>query len=36
MNKKEAHISNHFTCHTWLHDNRLIVCTEQGELLLLE
>ena len=36
MNKKEAHVSNHFTCHTWLPDGRLIVCTDQGEIMLLE
>jgi len=34
--KKEAHISNCFTCHTWLPDGRLIVCTDQGEIMLLE
>lgn len=36
MNKKEAHVSNHFTCHTWLPDGRLLVCTDQGEILWLE
>ena len=34
--KKEAHISNNFTCHTWLPDGRLIVCTDMGEIMLLE
>jgi hypothetical protein len=34
--KKEAHISNNFTCHAWLPDGRLIVCTDQGEIMLLE
>lgn len=34
--KKESHISNNYTCHTWLPDGRLIVCTDQGEILLLE
>lgn len=36
MTKKEQHISNHLTCHTWLPDGRAIVCTDQGELLLIE
>jgi len=26
--KKEAHISNNFTCHTWLPDGKIIVCTD--------
>lgn len=34
--KKEAHISNNYTCHTWLPDQRLLVCTDQGEIMLLE
>ena len=34
--KKEAHISNNYTCHSWLPDGRLIVCTDQGEIMLLE
>jgi hypothetical protein len=34
--KKESHISNHYTCHTWLPDGRLLVCTDQGEIMLLE
>jgi hypothetical protein len=33
--KKEAHISNNFTCHAWL-EGRLIVCTDSGEIMLLE
>lgn len=36
MSKKDAHVSNHFTCHAWLQDGRLIVCTDQGEIMLLE
>lgn len=34
--KREYHFSNHFTCHCWLPDGKTIVCTDQGELLLLE
>lgn len=36
LTKKESHISNHYTCHTWLPEGKIIVCTDQGELLLLE
>jgi len=36
MQKKDAQISNHYTCHAWLPEGRIIVCTDQGELLLLE
>lgn len=37
--KKEAHISNNYTCHAWLpdgKDGKLILCTDQGEIMLLE
>jgi hypothetical protein len=34
--KKETYISNNYTCHTWLPDGRLIVCTDQGDIMLLE
>ena len=34
--KKEGHISSNYTCHTWLPDGRLLVCTDQGEIMLLE
>lgn len=34
--KKDSHISNNYTCHTWLPDGRLLVCTDQGEIMLLE
>ena len=34
--KKESHISNNYTCHTWLPEGKIIICTDQGELLLLE
>jgi len=36
IQKKEAHISNNYTCHTWLADGRLLVCTDVGEIMLLE
>lgn len=34
--KKESHISGTYTCHTWMPDGRLIICTDQGEIMLLE
>lgn len=34
--KKESHISNNYTCHSWLPDGRFIVCTDQGEIMLLD
>jgi hypothetical protein len=34
--KKDPHISNNYTCHTWLPDGRLLVCTDKGEIMLLE
>jgi len=34
--KKEANISSNYTCHTWLPDGRILVCTDKGEILLLE
>ena len=36
IGKKESHISNNYTCHAWLQDGRLLVCTDQGEIMLLE
>ena len=36
MAKKESHISNRFMCHTWMPDGKIIVATDQGELLLCE
>ena len=36
ITKKESHIANHYTCHTWLPEGKIIICTDQGELLLLE
>jgi hypothetical protein len=34
--KKESHISNNYTCHTWTPDGKLLVCTDQGDIMLLE
>jgi len=36
IQKKDNHISSNYTCHTWLPDGKLIVCTDQGEIMLLE
>lgn len=36
ISKKESHISSHYTCHTWLPDGKIIICTNQGEMLYLE
>ena len=36
MLKKDAQISSNYTCHAWLPEGRIIVCTDQGELILLE
>ena len=35
IEKKEQHISMHYTCHLWI-EGRLLVCTDQGEILLLD
>lgn len=34
--KKEHDISTTYTCHTWLPDGRIAVCTELGQIMLLE
>lgn len=34
--KKDPALSSNYTCHTWLPDGRILVCTENGELLILE
>jgi len=36
MNKKEAHLSNHYTCHSWLNDGKLVIGTDNGEVLLFD
>jgi len=35
MNGKDAEISTNFTCHTWLKDGNLAVCTDEGDVLIL-
>jgi hypothetical protein len=34
--KKEAHVSNNYTAHLWLPEGRLLVATDQGEIMLCE
>jgi hypothetical protein len=34
--KKDLAVSTNYTCHTWLSDGRILLCTDQGEILLLE
>jgi hypothetical protein len=36
MAKKDVKISTHYTCHAWMQDEKIIVCTDQGEIMLLE
>lgn len=37
LNLKDGRISTAYSCHTWMQDTgRLIVCTENGEILLCE
>jgi len=36
MSKKESHISSNYTCHGWLNDGKILVCTDQGEILYCE
>jgi hypothetical protein len=36
ITKAEGHVSKNYTCHTWLPDGRLLICTDQGEIMLLE
>lgn len=36
LNKKEAHISNNYTCHCWLPEGRFLVCTDAGDIMLCE
>ena len=33
---KDAHFSNNYTCHKWLNDGRFIICTDHGQIMLLE
>jgi len=34
--KKEAEVSTNYTCHTWLPDGRIALCTDLGQILILE
>ena len=34
LNKKEAHISNNYTCHCWLPEGKFLVCTDAGDIML--
>jgi hypothetical protein len=34
--KKEPEVSSTFTCHTWLPDGRIAVCTDMGQIMLLD
>ena len=34
MKNKDPHVSNNFTAHLWLGDGRLLVGTDQGEIML--
>ena len=36
MAKKDVKISTHYTCHAWMPDEKIIVCTDIGEIMLLE
>ena len=36
INNKDTDITTRYSCHTWMHDGRLIVCTELGEIIILE
>jgi hypothetical protein len=36
LNKKEQHISSHYTCHCWLADGKFLVGTDQGDIIYCE
>ncbi len=37
INNKDRNISTAYSCHAWMQDTgRLVVCTENGEIMLLE
>ena len=36
LNKKETTLSTNFMCHAWLHDGKLVVGTENGEVLIFD
>lgn len=36
MQKKEQHISSNYTAHCWLPDHRILVGTDQGDIIICE
>ena len=36
VNNKDRELSTKYSCHAWMQDGRLVVCTELGEVMLLE
>lgn len=36
MHKKETNISTNYTCHTVLSDGRILICTDMGDVILME
>ena len=36
LHNKEMEITTRYTCHAWMADGKLIVCTDQGEIILCE
>lgn len=36
IQKKDLAISTNYTCHTWLSDGRILICNDQGDIVLLE
>ena len=34
--KKEAHVSSNYSTHLWLPEGRLLVSTDQGEIMIIE
>jgi hypothetical protein len=36
VSKKELSISMNFTCHAWMPDSRLLICNDNGDILILE
>lgn len=36
VNNADVELTSKYTCHAWMHDGRLVVCTEVGEIILCE
>ena len=34
--ENDAHFSNNYTCHAWLHDGRFVICNDHGQIMLLD